>query len=608
MTGLRSWVLVALVVLGQRNAQDRQAPEPVSQEKIDAAIDRGAAFLHESHPFPVPHQVGESALVLYTLLRCGSARDDELVQRLIAVLAAGPIQGTYEAACAIQALSAHDVLAHRRWIEELTQKLITWQLRDGDWAYPAGDANLSTTQYAALGLWTAARDGVAIAPEVWQRLASAVLDYQSGDGGFGYGTRHGNKPYGSMTAAGAGVLAIAEIGLRSAGRWTDELGQAIVAGRERGQQWLAREFSVSTNPRGGGGPFYYLYGLERLGALSGVARFGDHDWYQEGASFLVAHQVPLDGSWGGLTDTCFALLFLKRATAVARSPVTGVSRSQAELHAPIWIASDGGGPVRLWIDGWNRAFLRQVEWPGERGMGPRVTRVEYVVDQRTVAVELGDPDHPARDARFAIEHVFDRPGTRHVRARVFVRLPDEKRGAEHALESQELAVEVERAWPRWIAAPEFVLGPNLLPAARPKVQASSSTSGPDAPLGLIFAPVCAVDDSIVTSWLAAADDERPTLSVTLSRSAEADVIRVSPAVYAPLGVQHLSRPIEIEIEINGHTRQRLAMDPDPLHAMELVLEKPVAIQRLDLSILSIAKSERCPLVGIGEVELFRRER
>ena len=51
---------------------------------------------------------------------------------------------------------------------------------------------------------------------------------------------------------------------------------------------------------------------------------GTHEWYPEGAKALLASQ-KVDGSWGvgtvgenkvdrGTVDTCFAILFLKRAT------------------------------------------------------------------------------------------------------------------------------------------------------------------------------------------------------------------------------------------------------------------------------------------------------
>ena len=81
-----------------------------------------------------------------------------------------------------------------------------------------------------------------------------------------------------------------------------------------GAAWVASKFTVTSNPiRGGGHHYYYLYGLERAGVLYETPKFGTHDWYAEGAQYLIKSQRP-DGSWSNLTNTCFAVLVLKRAT------------------------------------------------------------------------------------------------------------------------------------------------------------------------------------------------------------------------------------------------------------------------------------------------------
>jgi hypothetical protein len=90
-----------------------------------------------------------------------------------------------------------------------------------------------------------------------------------------------------------------------------------------GLVWLAKNFSVTYNPgkyEHGGAEngkdqyYYFLYGLERAGMLYGTEIMGAHKWYPEGAKVLIADQKA-DGSWGGgADDTCFAILFLKRAT------------------------------------------------------------------------------------------------------------------------------------------------------------------------------------------------------------------------------------------------------------------------------------------------------
>jgi hypothetical protein len=73
--------------------------------------------------------------------------------------------------------------------------------------------------------------------------------------------------------------------------------------------------------------YYYLYGVERVGDLTGRAEFGGQNWYVRGAEFLLSHQDP-SGSWTDssgfpprdVLGTCFALLFLKRATLPVVTP------------------------------------------------------------------------------------------------------------------------------------------------------------------------------------------------------------------------------------------------------------------------------------------------
>ena len=68
---------------------------------------------------------------------------------------------------------------------------------------------------------------------------------------------------------------------------------------------------------GNGKAYYFLWSLERVAMAFGLKTIGDKDWYAWGSEILVANQRP-DGSWQGDyaacgADTCFALLFLRRA-------------------------------------------------------------------------------------------------------------------------------------------------------------------------------------------------------------------------------------------------------------------------------------------------------
>jgi hypothetical protein len=124
----------------------------------------------------------------------------------------------------------------------------------------------------------------------------------------------GQKAYHAMTAGAVGASVIYQHMLGK--DWKKDA--VTVAGLN----WLAVHWSVDLN-------YYYLYALERAGMLYGTDKIGDHDWYWEGAKAIVPAQNP-DGSWGhrekkeeNTWDTCFAILFLKKAT---RAIATGDTR------------------------------------------------------------------------------------------------------------------------------------------------------------------------------------------------------------------------------------------------------------------------------------------
>lgn len=64
------------------------------------------------------------------------------------------------------------------------------------------------------------------------------------------------------------------------------------------------------------GDLYYLWTIERLGMIYGRPVIGGRDWYDWGYPIVLGHQKA-DGSWQDRfppeVDTCFALLFLRRA-------------------------------------------------------------------------------------------------------------------------------------------------------------------------------------------------------------------------------------------------------------------------------------------------------
>ena len=85
--------------------------------------------------------------------------------------------------------------------------------------------------------------------------------------------------------------------------------------QQRREKLLEEYFDIDVNPfRGGAWWEYYLFNLERVGVLLDQRYLGTHDWYQEGAEKLLAGQAGNGSFGGGVVNTAFALLFLKRAT------------------------------------------------------------------------------------------------------------------------------------------------------------------------------------------------------------------------------------------------------------------------------------------------------
>ncbi len=174
---------------------------------------------------------------------------------------------------------------------------------------PAGDN--SNSQYAALGLRACLESGIVLEPKLLDR----ALDWwkrgrSTSGGGWPYDSNPAGEPYGSMTAGALGSIAIFRHYLRIPPR-----GDPLV---EDGMKWLAANFKPDVNPKAAGPHltfnYYWLYSVERVGAFYKVDKLGTRDWYAEGAAWLLSQQTA-EGHWAGnIEKTCWAILFLRRAT------------------------------------------------------------------------------------------------------------------------------------------------------------------------------------------------------------------------------------------------------------------------------------------------------
>jgi len=224
-------------------------------------------------------------------------------------------------------------------------------------------ANLSTTQFAALGLW--AGDRVVGRGDVaaWTKHLGSMVGTQSASGSWAYAPVASPKDrvtYPCGTFMGTANLLLAIAGTGRALELQPRLEAAVADARKRALEALDRDGpkvlrgvqGVSGGPRGGMYAFqhYTLYALEKACLFADREEVGGVRWYVEGADWLCAEQQE-DGSWkrslspmvstGDTISTCFALLFLLRSSQayhpttprgidLKKAPITGTSTKQEE--------------------------------------------------------------------------------------------------------------------------------------------------------------------------------------------------------------------------------------------------------------------------------------
>ena len=235
-------------------------------------------------------------------------------------------------------------------------------IRDA-WHYPKETGDHSNTVMALEALQTASRCGIAMPEEMWLAVVKHLIEVQEkeGPGTPRYRLEEDKKspghaafklvpgqldsargwcysacvlpeahkaderyaPTGSMTCAGVACMSIALSGLGN--RCPKYIREPAEKALRDGIAWVALNFKADRNP---GHPkeqwrLYYLWAVERAATLAYLRHFGMRDWYREGAELLLKQQAA-DGSWddpvcrGAICNTCFALLFLTRATAPGR--------------------------------------------------------------------------------------------------------------------------------------------------------------------------------------------------------------------------------------------------------------------------------------------------
>lgn len=334
----------------------------VDQARIDDAIRKGVAFLRTAAS-PGHNQIAHAdELILYTFVTAGVPATDERFQKLLQRVLAEEPTHTYRVVLQAMLLEELDKVKYQERIAHCAQFLVDNQCQNGQWSYgeptrmprdnsvasggagkglrritvraqrsgpPEGDN--SNSQYAALGLRACHDAGIVIPESTLSRAnrwwTSTILgDKKNGRNAIasgvesppqGWGYTKGEDPYNAMTAGGVGCLVIYD--------YLQKRDWKKNAKTRSGLAWMASNYWLS-GPPAGATPYwyyYYLYGVERAGMLFDTPVIGTKDWYFDGARWLLEQQGP-NGAWdqnklygnpsNTTFDTCFAVLFLKKAT------------------------------------------------------------------------------------------------------------------------------------------------------------------------------------------------------------------------------------------------------------------------------------------------------
>jgi hypothetical protein len=618
--------------------------------KINVAIDRGIDWLKRAQHrdgswqgHQPKHRNGLTALCAYALVKSGVKKDDHVIERAVNWLKQAACDDTYSAGCLLMLLASLEDDEHLDWAEEVTDFLLETQGAGGSnglWAYPESSWDFSNSQYAALGLRAATMMGVKIPKKTWERLIEDTLSRQvpaqiidpppgterrSGTGyriaPFCYRGPDENGGTGSMTTAGIGCLTIAIQALGPRGKLPTRVKKAT----ENALNWLIVNFSVAKNPGAGGRHRYYLYGLERVGGLLEMEHIGPYDWYEAGATNLTNSQSG-SGKWSNEAETCYALLFLNKATASStggglKSAGGKMSFAAEDPDTDLWLRGSGSPTLTGWLSGFPdwvvEDFTPADDLVPEIARGLRLVRIEYSINGAVVARIPGDPTKAWRGERFPFRHDFKTRGEYEVTARAFVLGPEAMPGDADGVEeisSGSFKVPVEGLLEDWMIEYSEAGSLNLLSTVEAAAEVSSERNRgkhqnkekEEEALAKEAANV--LDGYEFTGWACAADDSTPTLTVRLARPVRARRILLSPTGSNLFDVKSYDRIVKAKITINGDDddAQEILFPEDTFQKGVIEFRKAEKIRSFRVEILERVKQDgNHGKAGFSEVSLER---
>jgi len=324
-----------------------QAEIPPFELRVNHAIATGASWVRDQQQADGSwgdreglHAGGHTSLAMYVLRKSGIPPNDErFIKGMQFLLSRGNPTSTYGAS--VHLLWCVSMGQPTVWAERArgSLRVLIEGQREGLWGYPADPIDLSNIAFALLGLRAAADLGLEVPEDTLADAADAIWRHQTGQhAGFRY--KPDDDPTAAITAAALGSIAIlqgfADGGMKDVGRALRKHAKDLAAA----EAWMEEGFTMEHNRRGAerwttSWQYCHLWSIERWAGFSGRKQIGGLDWYREGAEWLLARQHP-NGDWGGLENTCFALLFLRRATLTQDASVVEALAEWGERRRAEW--------------------------------------------------------------------------------------------------------------------------------------------------------------------------------------------------------------------------------------------------------------------------------
>ncbi len=602
------------------------------QPSINAAIDDGVSYLlnnqladgswdHLSELYPT----GATALCVLALLKSGLSPEHPNVKAALTTMLALSPEETYSAGTQLMALEATRTEYYHNAMEPILEKLLKWR-KKGGWSYPAdhgGDAlvpvkgtlDLSNIQYAALGLRAASFAEYAIKPRVWKDIVEETLTYQTPSGGFHYWAEKDSRfpVSGSMTSAGIATLSMCREALGK--KSPPELDESITAGLS----WLNDNFSLATNPtdrsESAGHLFYYLFGVERIGSFLDMKRFGGKNWYLEGAKRVVRFQKS-DGRWNdppttlelrllmrdegssAISDTCFALLFLRKASARSGEQSTKPNSysSDDESDQVVLRATGRSGGITVWIAGFSNQ-VRKDFGSGTEVHGLRVATVTYLVDGEPVATVRANPKKPWKASDRYSQNIWLDEGEHQLSVIVSLVDPEAPAGSIDGtipVHGEGFNAEVDHFSQRFDSRLTGLARRNLIgPGAEFKASSNQSTAN------------FAADRIFATRWLSEASDAQPKLEVQLKQPKRATKLLICQAARHYDERREYDRISKLSVRINKQKEPLIIDCPGTiLSPIEIAFEEELSVRTIELLVLEREQGPRAEgSLGISEISL-----